>query len=168
MKIRARAAMAVFASLRTWVIALFLFGTVPAFAANPNPISESQAQQLGQNVVRMQDTVLNLLEMAKPAVGAEQLALLLIANSGTPPLFAVDRVAELADIYQNMTSEKDKAYVAGGASTALENAKRQLDVGVTGINGQVIYLTSPAAIAEVQRLRDLMREVRQRLDQYHY
>jgi hypothetical protein len=129
---------------------------------------KSQAQQLQQDVVRMRDTVQNLAEMAKSARGAEQMALLETAHEGITSMAAPDRFLELAIIYQNMTSEKDKAYVARYASIRLEEAKRILDGGVTGINDQLIYVTSPAAIAEAQELRDLTREVRQGLDQYHY
>lgn len=169
MRIRATAAMAVLASLRIWSIALFLFGTVPAFAANPNTLSESQALQLHQDVSQhIGRTVQNLLDMAQASKGVEAQALVAIANSGTASEATVSRFLELALIYQAMTSEKDKVIVAGYASIDLATAKGSLDVSNHAINQYLTSLTSPASIAEAQRLRDALHELRQELDQYHY
>jgi len=161
--------MADLASLRIWVIALFLFGTVPAFAASPNPLSESQVLQLNQDMSQhIGRTIDNLLEMAQASKGQEAQALVAIANSGRESEVAVDRFLELALIYQAMTNEKDKAIVALHASTSLMGAKGSLDISSQAINRYLTSLTSPAAVAEAQRLRDRMQELRQELDQYHY
>jgi hypothetical protein len=52
------------------------------------------------------------------------------------------------------------------ASRALEGAKSILDA--SRINAMMMSLKSPAAVAEAQRLRDFLQELRLELDQYQY
>jgi hypothetical protein len=113
-------------TLWSWVIevlgdvidTLFLFGTVPAFAAAPNPMSDSRAQQLLEDAQRMRRTVQNLFEMAEASQGAEERALEGIADSGTATLADVSKFSEVAVIYRRMTCEHDKAEAAKNASIA--------------------------------------------------
>jgi len=156
-------------TLRGWVIALFLFGTVPALAANPNPMSASRAQQLALEI-HAHHEVDNLIHMASVAQPGEleHQALFRAAYYGNTSLTAVSSFLQLAIIYQHMASEDDKAYVARVASIDLDAAKQYLDIGESGINSMLMGLKSPAAVAEAERLRDLLRKLRQELDPYHY
>ena len=156
-------------TLRGWVIALFLFGTVPALAANPNPMSASRAQQLALEI-HAHHEVDNLIHMASVAQPGEleHQALFRAAYYGNTSLTAVSSFLQLAIIYQHMASEDDKAYVARVASIDLDAAKQYLDIGESGINSMLMGLKSPAAVAEAERLRDLLRKLRQELDPCHY
>jgi hypothetical protein len=115
----------------------------------------------------------NLRDMALAEVvdarrGAEVAAMTGISDTADRTAEALEGFLVLAAIHQSMTSEKDMALVAGYASIALEGTKHKLDIVVPLISQQLMHVKAPAAIAEAERLRDRMQDLRQELDRYSY
>jgi hypothetical protein len=148
------------------VALFFLLATEPAFAAKPIPkirvgqlLQDHSLRNVNNNLRRMATTL---------PTGTEKDALWEIHGLGTDASTAMGSLVVLAAIYQRMVNGDDKAEVSGWAAIELDHTKTVLDNAVDGVNDYLTALNSPATVAEAQRLRDRMLELRAELERYQY
>jgi hypothetical protein len=157
-----------FGAVLVAVASLFPFATQPAYAAKLNAMSESRALEL-INDHRLANAADDLQAMALALnPGPERDTLFELISIGTNVRSAVSSFLELAVIHQRMVNAKDKTEVSLIADVELKNARLVLLGAVASANRYLTTLKTPGAVAETQRLRDHMQELREELDSYRY
>lgn len=81
---------------------------------------------------------------------------------------AVDGLAVLATIHQEMLNASDQTRVEYWLPNQLSLAKRLIDAAIEHIKSNLGYLTTPAALSEAKKIRNSSLELRRQLEQYSY
>ena len=140
----------------------------PATAAQ-QPISEAEAIELDYVIVpEIRNLIQNLLEISKTLGPRESRAALDIVVGVRESCDAVDGLAVLATIHQEMLNASDQSRVEYWLPNQLAHSKRRLDAAIEYINSNLRYLTTPAALSKAKEIRDSMQELRRQLEQYSY
>ena len=143
--------------------------TAPPAVAVQRAMSEAQAHQLSDSAsTEVLAGAQNLHELARLLKGHEGQAAGEICVSAAVANDNIQWFATLAMIYQRMESPDDKAEVQKWAALQLDRTKRALEVHINHINSLLVFVRTPAALAEAQNIRDHLQQVRRELEQYGY
>ena len=152
----------------------FTIALSTAFIARPaeaaqQPISEAEAIELDNvTVPEIPNLNQNLLGISKLLRPHESRAVLDIVVAVRESCDAVNGLAILASIHQEMLNVSDQSRVEYWLPNQLALAKHRLDVAIEYINSNLGHLTTPAALSEAQRIRDRLLALRLQLEQYSY
>jgi hypothetical protein len=102
----------------------------------------------------------NLLDMSAGMQDAEYSSTKRVYDAATDALLGYDQLLLVVNIYTLMQDSRDKAIVKKFVGLAASSAVRRSDTALKFVNRELVRIRSPAAIGEVQKVRDLIQKIR--------
>jgi hypothetical protein len=145
-------------SLVLGLLAVLIHFAAPAHAQSQKAVPAALLEVIPVSM-RVGETLTNLTQMRNGTVGAqEDRALQGVYELGLRADAAVLEVTQVGAIYALLTCESDIKAAHPIFARSANTTVKKLGLVVEGINGELPHLTSPANVAEVTKLRDLLLE----------
>lgn len=134
--------------------------SVAAYGQTPDQ-SAKFADSLSTLVEKLDESGKNLLDMAYslPAGSTDQETLLFIQDNLMFTGAVIGKVEILAVIHSSMESPKDQLVVKRYLNISAEHASGVSERAVSNVNRKLVSVKSAAAIAEMQKIRDLLQSI---------
>jgi hypothetical protein len=102
----------------------------------------------------------NLLDMSAGMQDAEQGSIMNVYDASISAQLGYDQLLLVVRIYTLMQDSRDTAIVKKFVGSAAGDAVRRADTALKFVNRGLVRIRSPAAIGEVQKVRDLIQKIR--------